>query len=82
LPINQLSLVHELDREILFDDAVLPPPGRPFTPSQKVARPITIMLKQSHTSMKSPIVCPGNSRAKSAIVQAKFGICQKFPGYL
>jgi len=73
--------VHELDREIPSDDAMLPPLGRPIIPSEKVAGPITIMLKQSHTSMKSPIICPGNRRTISAIVQAKFGICQEFLGY-
>jgi len=74
--------VHELDGKIPSDDAVLPPSGRPFIPSEKVAGPITIVLKQSNTGMKSPIICSGDSRTKSAIAQAKLGICQEFSGYL
>jgi hypothetical protein len=67
--------------EVQGDNLVFPAPGRATISAPEIGWHITIMLKQSHTSMKSPIICPGNSRTKSAIIQAKFGIRQEFLGY-
>jgi hypothetical protein len=74
--------VDELKGKVLENNSMLPSFGWPPTPSNEIARSVAIVFEQSNAGMESPIICPGNSRTKSPISQAKLGIFQEFAGYL